>query len=84
MGGDSQVSTLDPGAWKRVMWGWGMYTLTYQVYGTAFPVEAHFYTPIYSSRTLNSGDFFDFAVLGYGDLWFKSGNGGTYAFTPAF
>jgi hypothetical protein len=83
VGGGQNSGTLNPGVWTKVMWGWGVFSLTYQVFGTGLPVEVHMYTPIHSSFTLQFGGFFRFAPAGYGDVWFKSPAGGTYTIVPA-
>jgi hypothetical protein len=75
--------TLQPGQWTKVMWGWGVYSLTYQAFGTGLPVDVEKYTPIKSSFQLGYGGFFEFSPIGYGDVWFRSGTGGDYQIVPA-
>lgn len=72
--------TLQPGAWKTVMTGWGKYKLRYQAAGSAFPVEARFRPG--GTRTLLNADAFDFSVIGYAELAFRSNRGGSYTIVP--
>jgi len=75
--------TLQANQWTKVMWGWGRFSITYQVFGTALPVEVRMYTPFFSSFSLGVGGFFQFSPIGYGDVWFRSGTDGTYVLVPA-
>jgi hypothetical protein len=77
------TGALQPGQWRKVMWGWGKYSLTYQVFGTALPVQVEMYTPNKTTFTLSFGGFFQFSPLGYGDVWFRSATGGNYRIVPA-
>jgi hypothetical protein len=70
---------LRAGQWTKVLWGWGTFSAVYQASGQGFPVEVRMYTPFFSTFTLQSGGFFRFSPTGYGDVWFLSPNGGSYA-----
>ena len=76
------TGTLQPGVWKQVMQGWGKYDVLYSVVGTSLPVLVHKYTPLYREFTLPLGGTLEFDPLGYGEVWFKSDAGGSYAFEP--
>jgi hypothetical protein len=80
---DTQRSgTLSPNVWTKVIWGWGIYTVQYQVFGTGAPFEVERYTPILTRFVLRAGDVFEFNPKGYGDVWFRSANGGSYQINP--
>jgi hypothetical protein len=76
------AGVLSPNQWTKVMWAWGYFKLTYQVSGSAFPLQVRMYQPLYSEFTLQVGGAFQFGPIGYGDVWFFSPTGGSYRISP--
>ena len=75
--------TLNAGKWKKVLWGWGYYSVRYgiSINGPGGKFKCYVVFPVSSGPLPNEVTH---RVIGYGDVWIWSPRDATYLISPIF